>query len=550
MSVQTAVTLLAHAAALAWLLPIALLYRRYLHILQLEEYMNGRFLRWAFSGRADRARRWRWAGVIIAALVAVATFESLVLPAAILLIVWLIPAGMLTVAFWPRPAKKPIVYTARMRRLIVATGLLLLIIVLAVATAAHLSEQQGRSFASGFRAPLGAIVALLLLDVLIVAGGNLLAQPVEAALRRYYLRDARRKVRRLHPKIVAITGSYGKTTTKELVASILSTRFATVKTPESWNTLMGVTRAIRERLTDQHEIFVVEMGAYHRGEIAQLCELSGPPDIGILTGINEQHLERFGGIENTTKAKYELIQAVKPGGVAIFNVDNARVRALAEQTTHARVVRVGLEPESGPLDYTAEDVAVSPEGTRFTCVASGQRLQFRTRLLGEHFILNVLSAAAAAIECGMTLQQVSAAVAAMPPVPHRLQLVPATSGITTIDDAYSANPDGARAALRVLGQMNGGRRILVTPGFVELGDREVEFNRDLGRLARSACDILVLVGARHTAPIREGALDAGMDESRIEVVGSISAARSFLADVAQTGDTILFENDLPDNYDE
>jgi UDP-N-acetylmuramoyl-tripeptide--D-alanyl-D-alanine ligase len=550
MNGAAAVVLLIHAVGLFWILALALRARHYLHILQLEEYMNRRFLRWAFSERSGWLRDRRWAGVFEGALIALAAVRNLNLLIGVLALAWILSAAWITKEVWPRPAKKPIVYTARLRRLIIATGILAIAIWVAALVAANLLLRPSTAAAHYTLAIAVPITVLLLLDALVVAGGNLLAQPVEAALRRFYLRDARRRVRRLNPKIVAITGSYGKTTTKELVASILSTRFSTVKTPESWNTLMGVTRAIRERLTEQHEIFVVEMGAYHRGEIAQLCDLSGPPDIGILTGINEQHLERFGGIENTTKAKYELIQAVKPGGVGIFNVDNERVRRLADQTSHVRVLRVGLEPESAPLDYTAEDVSVSPEGTRFTCVAGGQRAQFRTRLLGEHFILNVLCAAAAAVECGMTLQQIAAAVAAMPPVPHRLQLVPSAAGITTIDDAYSANPDGARAALRVLGQMNGGRRILVTPGFVELGDREAEFNHELGTLARSACDILVLVGARHTAPIREGAVDAGMDESQIEVVGSVSAARGFLAGVARPGDTILFENDLPDNYDE
>ncbi|HTE84905.1 MAG TPA: cyanophycin synthetase, partial [Dehalococcoidia bacterium] len=225
-------------------------------------------------------------------------------------------------------------------------------------------------------------------------------------------------------------------------------------------------------------------------------------------------------------------------------------RTLAAQTTHARVIRVGLQPENGPLDYTADGISVSTAGTRFTCIAGAQTAQFRTSLLGEHFILNVLAATAAAVECGLTLQQISAAVAAMPPVPHRLQLLASASGITTIDDAYSANPDGARAALHVLSQMNDGRRILVTPGFVELGKRELDFNRELGSLARSACDILVLVGARHTIPIRDGALAAGMDPSAIEVVESIGAARGFLQRISRPGDTILFENDLPDNYDE
>jgi UDP-N-acetylmuramoyl-tripeptide--D-alanyl-D-alanine ligase len=547
---EPAITGLAIIASVAWLLPLGLLVRRYLHILQLEEYSNRRFLRWTVSPNADEARVWRWRAAAIAMLVALATLLRILPLAAVLLIVWLFPAAIMTLAFWPSLAKKPLIYTVRVRRLIAAVALVALALAALAVAVAHFALAGRDPFGYSVIAPTGVIFAYLVLDAGIVAAGNVVARPVEAALRQRYISDAKRRVRRLNPRIIGITGSYGKTTTKELLGTILSSRFPTLRTPESWNTLMGITRAIRERLTAEHEIFVVEMGAYKRGEIRALCELTGPPSIGILTGVNEQHLERFGGIQNTIKAKYELIQAVQSGGLAIFNVDNEYCRELANQTTHARVARVGLSSDSGHLDYTARDVSVSADGTRFTCVAGDTEQSFRTALLGEHFILNVLAAAAAAVECGMTLQQIASAVAAMPPVPHRLQLLSSASGITTIDDAYSANPDGARAALKVLSQMNGGRRILVTPGFVELGNREREFNRELGRLATGACDLLVLVGARHTEPIRDGAVDAGMSPDVIKVVDNVGAARGFLSEISKPGDTILFENDLPDNYDE
>jgi UDP-N-acetylmuramoyl-tripeptide--D-alanyl-D-alanine ligase len=537
-------------AAVLWLVPISLSVRRSLHILQLEEYSNARFGRWAAANRLRSDTIWRIVSVAVAALAAASALLNLRPITVLLLIAWLAPGGALVSSRRPQPAKKSLVYTARIRRLIAAVAIIVAVLEAVTAVLAYLLLARSAPLAAAVVMCVTPIALLVLADYRVVVAGNVLAQPAEAFLRRRYLNDARRRVRVLSPKLIAITGSFGKTTTKEILASVLATRFSTMKTPESWNTLMGVTRAIRERLTEQHEIFVVEMGAYTRGEIAALCDLTGPPNIGILTGINEQHLERFGSIENTIRAKYELIDAVQPGGLAIFNVDNAHCKMLAARTQHARVVRVGLDPGNGPLDYTAVDVSVSPEGTRFTVVAGNEQIPFRSRLLGEHFILNVLAATAAAVECGMTLQQVAAAVAAIAPVAHRLQLMPGAGGITTIDDAYSANPDGARAALRVLSQMNGGKRILVTPGFVELGDREAELNRGLGELAASSCDILVLVGPRHTQPIHDGAVAAGMDTARIHVVGSVALAREALAGMAGPGDTILFENDLPDNYDE
>ena len=546
----TPVLALSLAVAAIWLFTIGLSARHQLHMLQLEEYDNLRLARWAGSQHTAAIRPWRWLAFGIAALLVAATLASLSLIAVVLLVLWLVPAILIAIRLRPHPAKKRLAYTQRMRRIIVATLIILFTLSGAVAVLTFIFAHGGNGLATTLLAPALPVVVLLLLDYRLIIAANLVAHPIEQAVQRRYVKNAHARVRQLSPTLIGITGSFGKTTTKEILATILSTRFRTLKTPESWNTLMGLTRTIRERLDEQHEIFVVEMGAYKRGEIAALCDLTGPLHIGILTGINEQHLERFGGIENTIKAKYEIIQAIQPGGLAIFNVDNAYCRRLAEQTAHARVMRVGLGPESGPLDLTARDIAVSPSGTRFTLMAGGSCVPCRTQLLGEHFILNVLMATAAALECGMTLQQIASAVAATPPVPHRLQILPGPDGITTIDDAYSANPDGARAALKILSRMQSGRRILVTPGFVELGDQEVTLNRSLGEQANAACDILVLVGPRRTAPIREGALSSGMDGDRIHVVSSIIAAREFLASIAKPGDTVLFENDLPDNYDE
>lgn len=547
---MTFLWILSIAIACIWLFPLALMARRSLHILQLEEYDNARLLRWAGARRFDAAGPWIVLALGIAILLIASAFASFKILAVLLLVLWLVPAVLLAATARPQAAKKPLVYTARMRRLIASVVLVELALAAVIAALVFGILHAHSLFAAAVLTPTLPVVVLLLGDSHLVAAGNIAARPAEKTVQRRYLRDAHRRIRRLHPTIIGITGSFGKTTTKELLASILASRFRTVKTPESWNTPMGITRAIRERLTEQHEIFVVEMGCYVPGDIATLCRLTGPPRIGIITGVNEQHLERMGSIENTMKTKYELIEALEPGGLAIFNADNEYCRRLADYTQNLRVVRIGLNPENGPLDYTASEIVFSPQGTRFTLIAGEQQAPFRTRLLGEHFVINVLAATAAAVECGMTLQQIAAAVAAAPPVPHRLQLLPSPEGITTIDDAYSANPDGARAALQVLARMHDGKRILVTPGFVELGSKEEAFNRQLGELARSACDLLVLVGPRRTTPIREGALAAGMEPSRIEVVRDIAGARAYLASVAAPGDTILFENDLPDNYNE
>ena len=241
MTLATGLILVSLLTSLFWLLPIALLDRRYLHILQLEEYSSRRYLRWTRSPRADRARALRWPALALVVAAAAALLVRFNAVALILLLAWLIPAAWMAWALWPPPAKKPIVYTARIKRLICAVALVVLVVGGLAAGLAFAALRQSNSTAALVLAPVAAIAALLLLDSLLVVAANGIAQPVEAWLRRRYLNDAYKRIRRLKPKIIAITGSYGKTTTKELAAAILSTRFITSKTPESWNTLMGVT---------------------------------------------------------------------------------------------------------------------------------------------------------------------------------------------------------------------------------------------------------------------------------------------------------------------
>ncbi|MGH2348972.1 MAG: UDP-N-acetylmuramoyl-tripeptide--D-alanyl-D-alanine ligase, partial [bacterium] len=342
---------------------------------------------------------------------------------------------------------------------------------------------------------------------------------------------------------------YGKTSTKHFLYTLLSSRYLTLMTPGSYNTTMGVCRVVNEQLASEHQVFIVEMAAYGRGEIKEIAGLVHPR-IGILTAIGPQHLEWFASIENIMATKYELIEALPPDGVAVFNADDPLCRTLADRTPRLKVLQYGVTSSPERLDLRAEDIQHSAKGLSFALIdASGERISIATRLLGRHNVLNILAAGAVAMELGLSLQEVAAGISGLQPPEHRLQLLNGAAGVTVIDDAYNANPDGAAEALEVLRQF-GGRRVLVTPGLVELGILQDHANREFGRRAAAVCDHVVLVGPAQTRPVRAGLDDVAFPSDQVTTVDSLQEAAVVLQRILKPGDTVLFENDLPDIYAE
>jgi UDP-N-acetylmuramoyl-tripeptide--D-alanyl-D-alanine ligase len=430
------------------------------------------------------------------------------------------------------------------RRLFGAIGVLALLLAALVMLFGWALDVPGR---------VALLIAPLLVWLCVAAGplvavaGNLLAWPVEAANRRRYRNEARARLRAVNPRIVAITGSYGKTTTKELVATVLEARYRVLKTPRSFNTPLGITRTIREDLRDDHEIFVVEMGAYKPGNIRDLCRFVGPPDVSAITGINEQHLERMGSIENTIRTKYEIVEETRPGGTAVFNIDNAYCETLANKTKHVTVVRAGSGEHDPPSDLVVSNVALTPKLMRFDVTDGGQSATVRTRLLGRHLLPNLLIALAIGRAFDVDLKTAAARLATAQPVEHRL-VVTERDGLTIIDDAYSSNVTGAHAALALLAELPAERRFLVTPGIVELGPVEAERNREFGAHAAKVCDAILVVGQTPGRWVWEGAFGAGVADGCVLSCATLAEAQDWLRNRARPGDAVLFENDLPDQY--
>ncbi|MFI5338752.1 MAG: Mur ligase family protein [Candidatus Methylomirabilales bacterium] len=373
--------------------------------------------------------------------------------------------------------------------------------------------------------------------------------PLERSIARKFLGEAERRMRAYPGRVIGITGSYGKTTTKLIVADLLASRYRVLKTAAGVNTTMGITRVIREELRDEHEYFVVEISAYGPGEIREVCDIIHPR-LGILTAVGVQHLERFGTPEVIAQTKYELLASLPPGGTAVVNADDPLCLKLAERADSdgKRVVRYGFNDAQRALAVRGTDLTVSVRGTRFRVVTdSGEAESFETRLLGRWNISNILAGLAAGRECGVPLAAMREAVTKLSPAPRRLEILE-EGGIVKILDVANANPRGAQMALEVLSQFSGGSRILITPGMVELGPVEAEENRRFGQAAASVCDFVVLVGPERTRPIREGLAERGFPADRILTARHADEVADRLTQIVRPGDTLLFENRLPDTY--
>jgi len=268
----------------------------------------------------------------------------------------------------------------------------------------------------------------------------------------------------------------------------------------------------------------------------------------VLTSVGPQHLDTFKTLDRIKNTKYELMDAVPAeGGICFFPDDDGICRTLWEKTTKAkRLCSLTAKPEA---DVWAEDISVSSEGSSFNLCTRNGSIACTTPLLGDHNIQNVLLAAMVALESGLTLKQVAHGIARLTPVEHRLQLIANPGGMTIIDDAFNSNPVSSGKALEVLKQFPA-RRIVITPGMVELGEKENEYNREFGRKMASCTDLAILVGKKHTQPIAEGLRAEGFQEENILQCASLDEATAKLREIGRAGDTVLFENDLPDHYSE
>ncbi len=497
---------------------------RQMHMFQLNSYSGVKHFRWMKKNLPELETNFiALAMVVVLAIIPVSNFIAVL--AAVVFVLF----GFINIP--KKKAKKPLAFTTRVIRMFVTEAVLAAIFA---------------GFSVALRA--NAKVATLLFAVayvvvpLLVILANFINSPVEAMVRQYYINDAKKMLRACpNLKIIGITGSYGKTSMKFFLTTLLKGKYDVLMTPESYNTPMGVVKTIRGSLKGYHEIFVCEMGAKKVREIDELCRIADPQH-GIVTSIGPQHLETFKTVENVIKTKFELADHVqKKNGHCFVNIDNEYIR----DNLPEEVVTYGTTEDA---DYYAKVLSVSRQGTKFSVrFPDGNEVEFNSILIGAHNVVNLCGAVAMAHFMGVSPLEIKAQMPKITAVPHRLQLLE-KGPYTIIDDAFNSNPSGSAAALDTLALFED-HKILVTPGMIELGEKEEELNREFGRHAARVCDYVVLVGKKQTAPILAGLYDEGYPDEKIFVADSFNEGISHAYALnTEKRKIILLENDLPDNY--
>lgn len=507
--------------------------RRDLMMLQQNSYRKDRYLNWlSSSGDTTSINRLIGMAVVLGSLV----ISNLVIVYASLILFFCLATSynLLTAHY-----KKPLVMTQRASRLLIVSCFVS-VIIMALIICGSLIFDNGMATAIGSGAITG--VACYCGSHILILTSLFLLSPVEKRINAHYYNDAVRILSGMPGlRVIGITGSFGKTSTKHYLYTILSEQFETVMTPGSFNTTLGVVRTVRECLRPYTEVFIVEMGAKQPGDIKEICDLVHP-SVGIVTAVGKQHLESFGSIENIQKTKFELIDSLPADGLAVLNDD---FEMIASRTVNnVPDIRYTI---SGATDVTITDIFTDANGSRFTFVMNDLRIPLTTSLIGKCNISNIVAAVIVALYLGMTPEAISRGVRRIKQVEHRLSLRKTAGGIIVIDDAFNSNPVGAAMALEVLAGFSSGRRIIVTPGMIELGASQFDENRKLGSLIGSSADIAIIVGEYNREAILEG-IHAACQSVEVVTVDSFNEAQMRLGSILRPGDSILYENDLPDTF--
>jgi len=490
------------------------------HMLQLESYKNERYIKWIKKNKIIKIKE---LFLIIPSIILFFNFNiGTIINIILIILLFLFKDKYIE--------KKPLVITARIKRMYF-TELLLFII---VGILLNIFKQ---------------IYILIILNILIIFTYlfiliiNIINTPIEKCVQKKYYNIAKKKLKdNKNLKVIGITGSYGKTSTKYIIGTILSQKYNTLITPESYNTTMGVVRTINEKLNNTHQIFVCEMGAKNIGDIKEICNLVNPT-YGVLTAIGPQHLETFKTLENVKKTKMELIDSLPTEGKSFVNFEDENIREISFKDNN---ITFGLNKE---CNYYAENIEINEFGSNFDiCMNNEKRISVKTKLLGIYNIVNIVGAVAICNELGLSEEEIIAGIRFLKPVVHRLELKRNPNGYMIIDDAYNSNVKGAKMALDVLASFNKGKRILITPGIVDLGEKFEEYNKNLGKQAAESADYIILVGEKQTKPIYDGVIEEGYNKNNIYIAKNLQDALNKLNSIIDKNSVVLFENDLPDNY--
>lgn len=437
------------------------------------------------------------------------------------------------VNMYQAPKKVALKYTKRMTRLNIA--MLILVSVFSFFLIAISTEYLGFI-------RFGLLCCVPFFVPLFVPLVHLIMIPLEAGIVGKYVLKAKSKLKKYpHLIKVGITGSFGKTSTKYILNTILSEKYKVCMSPHSFNTKTGLSKVINDYLAEDDQVLIAEMGARHVGDIKELCDIV-KPKYGILTGIGNQHLGTFKNIDNIIKTKKELIDSLPQEGEAIFNADCKYCSNLYEEYKNTKYL-IGLNKKSS---INAENVVYDENGTKFNLIINKKSYKCTTKLLGEHNVKNILLCVQMAKILKLTDEQIISGIAKLQPIPHRLEIIKTKDNII-LDDSYNASVEGSSVALQVLNSIKG-RKVIITPGLVELGDKEKEENINFGKKIAKVVDIVVVVNKVNFDSIKQGLDSENFDDKNIYQAESLEKAKILIKDFVCKNDVILFENDLPDNY--
>ena len=453
-------------------------------------------------------------------------------------IYYLILTYLLLKKYKHEQVKKPLVFTGRIKRMCLTIFILYLIPILTI----FLNFDQDLVFMYYF-----IIGSLIYFNYYIVYLANIINKPLEKLVYLYYKNKANRKLKSLNKmEVIAVTGSYGKTSTKNIISDILNVKYIAFPTPQNFNTNYGLIRTINEYIDKYNDYFVAELGAFRRGDIKSRASIV-KPKYGILTKIGTAHLDTFGSIENTTKTKFELIESLPSDGIAFLNIDD-ELQVNYHLKNKVKVVWYGLSVEA---DVYASDIKYSSDGMSFKVHFKNDKksYDFTTKLLGESNVYNILAGIAVGKELGLSIAELQRGVLQIKPIEHRLQ-IKKYGQITYIDDAYNSNPVGSKMALDVLKLMPG-KKVIITPGMIEMGNKQYEVNYNFGKYIADSVDLAILVGIEQTKPIQKGLLDSKFDKDKLLILNDVKEAISIAQNYFPNKETyILLENDLPDIFNE
>lgn len=537
--------------------------RYFLHMFQQLGYKTREFRSWFhkhFSSKIIISEHVLFNLVIICLLFFLSarlTPSSATIIFSVFVFFWFFPVGR----FRLKKEKKKLVFTPRMKRLAATLTTLILPLWYATIELSYTGSLSGfvtvRQLDNLFLAAdpyllsFGFVLADMIIPFFLFVAAFLM-KPIEKRIQNRFKKQARNKLAAIPAlKVIAITGSYGKTSTKFILEAILKERYKVCVTPGSYNTPMGICKVINNDLYAGHQVLILEMGARYPGNIRELCEIA-TPDISIITNIGVSHLETFGSKEVLIREKSTLARELKRGGILILNGDDQHVAEMADLRKDVKIIKTG---SNGSM--AAKNIRYDHNGTTFELISNKNstgesgKIDVTTSLLGKHNIQNILLASAAARELGIREQTIALAVRSLKPVEHRLELRK-EGDIYIIDDAFNSNPVGAENALEILSGFQTGRRIIITPGMIELGNLQEAANYKFGeQIANANLDLVILVGKSQTTPIYEGIRSTSNGaKTDVKIVNSLFEANDLLNNFIKPGDVVLYENDLPDTFNE